>query len=87
VIADLNDRHRQELGLPASMKGVVLTTLDPEGAAAEGGLRPGDVVVVVNRTPVADSAALRAAVMTDRKVLLLEVNRQGTTFFFAVTRP
>lgn len=86
VIADLNDRHRVELGLAASVKGVVLTSLDPESVTAEGGLRPGDVVVTLNRNAVADAAALRAAAGST-KLLLLEVNRQGTTFFFAVTRP
>ena len=35
---------------------------------------------------VADTAALRPVASADKKVLLLEVNRQGTTFFFAVTR-
>ncbi len=82
VIADLTDRHRQELALPAVVKGVVLTSVDPEGASAEGGSRPGDVVVSVNRTAVPDASALRAVTSTDKKVLLLEVNRQGTTFFF-----
>jgi S1-C subfamily serine protease len=86
TIADLNDLHRQQLGAPSNLQGVVLTSLDAESATADGGLRPGDVVVSVNRSAVADTAAFRTAA-GNTKLLLLEVNRQGTTFYFAVTRP
>ena len=71
-----------------STKGVVLTSVDPEGASAEGGLRPGDVVVSVNRHPVADAAAVRSVTGgAAKRTLLVEVNRQDATFFFAVARP
>jgi serine protease Do len=89
VTADLTEHIRHELALPATLHGVVLKTVDPKGESADGGLQAGDVVVAVNRNPVTDTASLHAAVAAagDRKILLVEVNRQGTTFFFAVTRP
>ena len=74
--------------LADSTKGVVLTSVDPDGACAEGGLRPGDVVVSVNRHPVADAAAVRSVTGgAAKRTLLVEVNRQDATFFFAVARP
>ncbi len=45
-------------------RGVVVTEVAPEGPAAKAGLRPGDVVLNVNREPIADVAAFRQLLAT-----------------------
>jgi serine protease Do len=49
------------LGLDAD-GGVVVEAVQPGGAAAEGGLRPGDVIVQVGARPVRDPAAFWSAI-------------------------
>ena len=59
--------------------------VDPDGPAAEAGIREGDVLEEVNGTPVRSAADLRAAVSRskDRPALLL-VRRGDDTLYVAV---
>ena len=59
--------------------------VEPDGRAADAGIQPGDVIVEVNRQPVASVDELRAAVRSapDRPLLLL-VHRQGRDLFVTV---
>jgi Do/DeqQ family serine protease len=68
-------------------EGVVVRDVDPAGAAAAAGLRPGDVITQVNREPVRTPAELRSALAgsTDRPALLL-VTRDGSDIFVALRR-
>jgi Do/DeqQ family serine protease len=65
-------------GLPRDLRGLLVQNVDPEGRAAGAGIQPGDVIVEVNRTPVATVEQLRAALASaaNRPILLL-VNRDG----------
>jgi serine protease Do len=79
---------RQQLGLAAGVKGVVVTDVNNDGPAAQQGLRAGDVIEQVSRQPVAtpnqvDGLVQRAATAGKPAVLLL-VNRQGNEIFLAV---
>jgi serine protease Do len=76
----------ENLGLDRSLKGVVVTQVDPGGAAGEAGLRRGDVILEVNRQPVRDVDAYRKslkAVGKGKSVLFL-VRRGDNTIFLAV---
>jgi Do/DeqQ family serine protease len=66
-------------------RGVEVTGLDPDGPAAEAGIREGDVLEEVNGMPVRSAADLRAAVARskDRPALLL-VRRGDHTLYVAV---
>ncbi len=77
-----------ELGLPAGTRGLRITEVDPEGAAAAAGLAPGDVIERANNQPVGSVAELKAALERsgDRPAVLL-VQRQGNALFIAVERP
>ncbi|MBY0506550.1 MAG: Do family serine endopeptidase [Bryobacteraceae bacterium] len=66
--------------LPGEL-GVLITAVDPAGDTAEAGLRPGDIIVAINRQPVTGLASLGKG-LAGRKSAVLEVIRQGGTLFF-----
>jgi serine protease Do len=80
----LDAQTARQLGLPAATKGVVVTKVDPASAAANAGLREGDVIQAVNRQPVENSADFDRAVRKSSGESLLLVNRQGNRVFLAV---
>jgi len=83
LTSDLADN----LGLGKDVHGVVVTAVDPEGSAAEAGLRRGDVIVEVNRKPVKDVAEFRTALKDGKgKSVLFLVRRGDNTIFLAVKR-
>ena len=63
------DRARR-LGVPSGTSGAVITDVDQAGAAARAGLRPGDVILQVNRQAVASAS--------EASKLLQEVRSGGT---------
>jgi Do/DeqQ family serine protease len=80
VTADVANRMKLK-----KTQGVVITDVDPNSLAAEAGLRPGDVILEVNRQPVKSGADIRAAVKASgsRPTLLL-MNREGANHFIAI---
>ncbi len=75
----------EQLKVPASTHGVVVTRVDPDSAAAEGMLQRGDVIQEVNHKPVVTPEQLRAAVHdAGNQPLLLLVNRQGVTAYVVI---
>jgi len=75
----------EQLKVPASTHGVVVTRVDPDSAAAEGTLQRGDVIQEVNHKPIATPEQLRAAVHdAGNQPLLLLVNRQGLTAYVVI---
>ena len=83
-LEDLSAESARELGLPASAKGVVVTKVGPSSAAAEAGLRRGDVIQEVNRKPVRNTSDFERAVAGSKEDTLLLVNRHGSTMYLAV---
>ena len=79
------DKAALGIGVSPGPKGLVITQVNPDGRAADAGLREGDVIQEVNRQPVQSIDELRAAVRktTDRPVLLL-VEREGRSQFVTV---
>ena len=85
TVADLDSAARQQFDLPGNVKGVVITDIDPNSAAAEAGLKPGDVIQEINRKPV--RTAEEAVKMTEKatdKTTLLRVWREGGSRYVAV---
>lgn len=73
----------ERLELSPKTKGVVITDLASGSSAAESGLRPGDVIVEVNRTRVENLNGYRQALAkanADEGLLLL-VERSGRSFY------
>jgi serine protease Do len=84
-VEGINAEIRQQLQLPASAKGVVVTEVDDDSVAAREGLKPGDVIVQVNRKPVNSVSEFNSAVSQGGSgSTLLLVNRGGVTNFIAI---
>ena len=72
----------RQLNLDRDAKGVVITGVDPSGAAASAGLRRGDVIQQVNGQSVDSADDVRDALnATTGKPSVLLVARGGTTIF------
>jgi serine protease Do len=85
----LSDEARKTFKIKDSVKGVIVTSVNPGSAAAERGLRPGDVVEEVNHQAVEHpgdiAKAIEAAKADSKKpALLLVSNGEGEVRFVAV---
>ena len=70
------------LGLPAPVKGVVITSIDQGSDAGQKGLQRGDIITAVNQRPVTTAAEIAsgvaAAKVAGRPSVLLSVQRGNT---------
>ncbi len=87
-LGTLDDKAKERFGLTGDPKGVLVTEVDPNGPAAEKGVRPGDLIVEINQEPVrnADDVAARIKAARDggKKTVLLMLDQKGDTRFAAV---
>ena len=87
TLEELTPELRRTLGLGAEVQhGVVITELAPGSAAAKAGLRPGDVVLELNRAPVDSLAKFKALYAKAPGDVLLLVQRRGGTVFLVVRK-
>jgi len=87
--AALNEDAHHELHLPPTVTGVVIGGIAEKSPAASIGLLPGDVLVSVNREPVANPAEATAKLKAGSAggdVLIL-VNRHGDPQFMVLPTP
>lgn len=68
-------------------KGVVVSRISPNSNAAYSGLRPGDIVMGVNRQRVTDLQSFQNALSKagDSEKLLLHINRGGRNFYLVIS--
>lgn len=83
-VESLNPESTMELGLPAGTQGVVVTDVRPSTPAAEAGLRRGDVIQEVNRTPVKNVSDFERSLANSKEEALLLVNRNGSRLYLTV---
>ncbi len=81
TVADLNPDIRSQLRVPASLKGAIVTDVTNDSNSAEAGLQPNDVVVEINRQPVADaSAAVDLCKAAKGNEILIKIWRRAGDF-------
>ena len=87
-LSALTPDTRSEFQLGDETKGVLVIGVDGDSAAAERGIRPGDVIVEVNQEPVTSPQEVTEKVKgvqdAGRKSVLLLVERSGDLRFVAV---
>jgi S1-C subfamily serine protease len=62
------------------VRGVVIEQVRRNTDAWEAGLRPGDLIVALNRRVVRDLADFRSRFPVDEAVVLLEIRRRGNAY-------
>lgn len=84
-LQSLTPEIAKRLELPSDTEGVVVTEVDPNGAASAEGITTSDVILEVNRQIVRSVEDVQAALEKsgDRPVLLL-ISRKGQTIYLTV---
>jgi serine protease Do len=82
AVGDLDAATRKQFDIPASVKGAVVTQVGPDGAAAEAGLKAGDVILEINRQTVknADEAVKLTEDVKDKTTLLRVWSNGGSRY-------
>ena len=87
TVDDLNAAVRQQYDIPSHVKGAVVVDIQPGTPGAEAGLRPGDVILEINRKSVKnseDAVALSEGLKDD---VLLRVWSRGGSRFLVLQNP
>ncbi len=87
-LAEVDEETRAEFGLDVGVSGVVVTDVEADGAAAEKGLQPGDLVLEVGQEKVSSPSQVadrvKEAQDAGRRSVLLLIERSGELRFVAV---
>ena len=81
----LTTEMAKQLNIPADTNGLIVTEVDPNGAAAGEGIIRGDVLLEVNRQAVTTLEAVQSALeKSGDKPILLLISRKGQTIYLTV---
>lgn len=71
-VADLDARSRRQFNVPSNVSGALVMNVEPDSNAARAELRPGDVIIEINRQPVrgADDAVEMSSKAKGEGILL-----------------
>jgi len=70
-VTDIDSAARQQFDIPRDIRGALVYSVAPDSSAAEAGLRPGDVILEINRQSVrnADQAVALSEKVAGESVL------------------
>ena len=83
TVKNVRQQDLKALGIDDMDRGVIITNIESKSPAAKAGLRPGDVVVEVARTPIANISDLEKALAkapSDRGIRFYITSREGSRF-------
>ena len=83
-VKNINDDVRQEFNIAEDVKGILVTSVDENSAAAKVGLQEGDVIVSVNRQAVTSVAEAMSIKGESEDTMLIKIWRNGQTKTIAV---
>jgi Do/DeqQ family serine protease len=87
-VTQVTDEIRSQLGLPRNSGDLVVGSVTPDSAAAVAGLKPGDLLLKVEGTPVRSVADFyRALNAHEGGELVFSVGRQGTSLSLGLVQP
>ncbi len=85
IIGELNSELRRQLKIPGNVHGALVFGVNPFFAAAEAGLRPGDVIESINRQEVGNAGDVSQLARAARhQRILLRVYSSGTNRFILI---
>lgn len=84
TLKTLDNELRSQLKVERSIEGVVITRVAPGSKAARARLRPGDIILQINKKPVTDSDEAKKLYTAEKGPRLLQILRQGSRLWVVV---
>jgi serine protease Do len=85
AVGDLDPQTRRQFNIPGNVQGAIVTEVEDNAAAREAGLKPGDVILEINRQPVKGAEdAVRLTEKAKDKTTLLRVWSNGGSHYVVV---
>jgi serine protease Do len=82
-VQPLTPQLARRQGLPANLRGLLVTDVEPQSPAGLSGIQPGDVVLEADRRALAQPSDLQAALKGNRSITLL-IWRDGRAAYLAL---
>jgi serine protease Do len=85
-VSDIDSGARQQLDLPEHLHGALVSSVEPNSAAAQAGIREGDVILEINRHPVtnAKEAVDQTSIASPNGRTLVKLWSHGSTVYIVV---
>lgn len=86
MVEQLDENLAEQFRLPPNLEGVVVTDMERSSQAYQQGLRPGDLIIAVNRRRIANMNQFNEIMMQaeEEGVALFQVVRQNQRLFVAI---
>jgi Do/DeqQ family serine protease len=85
TLQPLTPQVARQFGIDDSVEGMVVTAVDPVGAAGEAGIARGDIILEINRKTVNSTESVESALKSaEGKPVLLLISRRGQTIYLTV---
>jgi len=84
-VTDLDARTRRQFGIPPHIQGALVVEVEPGSASAAAGLKPGDAILEINRSPVRNAQdAVRLTQNPKRLTTLVRIWSHGQIRYLVV---